>query len=1658
MHRARRPSRWPLLREDDDKATPFKPYNSTHPLDQHTFRKLQTYIMLHRNQIQTYIDHDSTSQETDKPRWLATCKTVGIESRESDRKAHKRRTMEGFFWCLPDMPECCARGPLVIKEGHRERWNSNSRKVVERMVEEVFDVLDVDQSKSISKQEWADYLTLDIKDEDPEGGKLLGRKVEELNSVKSMIKNELVAHQRLVCSLDMTADHVFHLVSKFMGQPPDRSRGIDEEMDEAPLVKELRKNQKLSVNEKLDDPHDEAKRITSFISMGRTQLIRFGLTHEEKCEIRNLLGVDEDNVDSNSQALFQYIERIAASIVSDDAWIHFQNVLEKEGPGEQETERILQLVQERRISEDEFKQAYKYATSTKIDGSRVGMCCTAHHIFAEINHRFNGEISKEVFFQNCMKGQTFGVEGLRYILNYVDYRIEKEKHELAFWAFLFFLALYSFYVQTDKGITNAYYQNLAIDEAVGRDEIGDPSSSFFAQTFYDTANAEEYYDWIKGPLLQTFFDEGGAPGTYQSLQWTNLLVGGLKIRQFRVEGGECAGQTDLLNHALDSCRPDGDPRKSTGWMAYNEEKTDPVPRYPYTTRTPCFDDTVMKNLTRSVKLAYLNFPHFEVGLEVLRLLIEEKLEVYVDFVNKGTNVRDAIEALRNREVDGVVDVWSVTHQDLISSVSAQKLGKLYDHVRMGIYMTKDAQSTCPRCQSFTYLNKPKIATGVFKNTVHTMTGLSTFPADVDKRFRDHNLTGYNVAQTVGYTAYDELIRELDEGGNKALFWSTNVLPLNADISPFRVALNTDGACSSPESTNMTHCDYPTEDPLKLVRYDLSADLPDVHELLYHATFTTEDMEFMLKKVGEERESSIKAACDWLKHEGTETRWDKWIRRNVLETTKVRQEQYYERCYPTWSLSEIDKVSFSHNAEYLEPGPGKTGNKAKKIYNVNDKGEKTEEELLEAPTREQYFQWIREAEGGNHESEQKWKNAQPWVYRECNEIGGDVALGQYIGETISVEHQRENYFGCSGYGTFIPISTTLTEATRQIDILKANDWIDVATRGVLVEFFVHNQNNRAFSRVQYMAEIGKGGGWVVSHRVNSFRLFQYDTQTLGRGGMVLYNFVILALISFFALETIQRVRRDWHKRKELLRWEASRAHGECFPPFVIKGCCRARGCIEGRGIHLIMPFFGVIFSEFWYLFDFMMWTLMYAAWGFRFYYYYLGSEDSNVLCTDVYPSEFETVSDLTSLLVQIDGITIIMVYLRLLYFARYDRDMNRITDTISRAASLIFFLLIIFFIVMLGFTLSAWVVFGSLLSEYRSAGKAFETLLFMMMGIFDFEQMNTSRPGFAMAFFLLFYIIVISILFNLLIGVIATSFDEVNSERVDLVTFRARVLHDVDTGSWNVLRSTSFKAAVESSVLYKETAYFFNSLRWYMGRCICENPVDPDYHNRNPRIFWAMYKKLLLRLESPDLSEVFSAHMIFKALADTYHCVQYESTQVSVEEEDGHYLRVKSVGEFIEEELGAARRPAIEFFCAELPTRMMKGNMAREWSTVLDHHRAWKLEVQRWAEFPEVDYINDAKESMVDVFDKLKELQAKVKTDIVSSPPPHPPGYKTVLVPEKDKDERRVSFHGLPEVETKTDKGEMDRKESLVTADALAAQYEDVMAREQGADDTKSDEP
>ena len=883
-----------------------------------------------------------------------------------------------------------------------------------------------------------------------------------------------------------------------------------------------------------------------------------------------------------------------------------------------------------------------------------------------------------------------------------------------------FLCLAAYSQQNDR-VVGSYFQT-AVAEGISRDELTG-SNKFFAMSFFDTVNTEDYWEFFEQKIVETFYGEDkttvdGITGRFGS---STRPVGGIRLRQLRQAPEHCSGFKDLVESSTESCNPEGDPRQQTAFLPWTGTNNGPT-RQQMTSREqndrlyyrnnnpsckPKSTQRVANSKKRTVRIAYADSDDGfgRIAAMVLRLLIEEQLHsevqrdsiwVYlvafpVDSFLSQPNLLDDFDILVNvpEEVRASTTAHSATWRD----------HELFSGATNRWYKTAGACSLCDDLDDLAFQSN----WDNFKDS---------FPPSLQKIYGDHHFRMIGNIPNPGELRptyakpvimkteeeFADTMAAFNSSGWNTVYYTRFPHRIHAVVGGTELALGNGASYPQPQGRYILS---------KLWNTDRQR-FADVEQLFSKFKFTNADVTYLMQQFSE-TDDQLAAACNWIKaNEYTGAIWNSWMRFSVTYEMKRATDTYGEFCYPPWNRDSSKETNL-----FFEELTG-----ARKSVTLPD-GTTTE-----VPSRGEFSQLLRDASAGDLDSAEKARYLEPWVYRSCSEMGIKSSWsGRWLfspGTSTSSTSQVALQYDCGGFGKFFTVDMSRKEVVNTVNMLKGQNWIDAATRGVLVEFFLYEQNTQLYNHIQYFVEIGATGGYVINQRHHSFRIFtlnNFDFPAI----FIITGVSMMLCACYLVFELFTDVRSQLRSIRESSKRQATHFHGnhcpscdccgicgheQCCSVFQLKDevdesyCPNLFGIFRPLGVTYSFSSLYSMLTTFDNLIRFTIWILFCTALVFRFWYMNMEATNDALSCLGVWPSELEDLSYITFVITVIEGFFMILAIMFSLHYLGYlSPGFNLLLETLRRSAKNVISVLLVLLLWLLGFAITAWHVWGTLVFDF-----------------------------------------------------------------------------------------------------------------------------------------------------------------------------------------------------------------------------------------------------------------------------------------------------------------------------------------------------------------------
>uniref|UniRef100_A0A8C5IHC7 Polycystic kidney disease protein 1-like 2 n=1 Tax=Junco hyemalis TaxID=40217 RepID=A0A8C5IHC7_JUNHY len=322
----------------------------------------------------------------------------------------------------------------------------------------------------------------------------------------------------------------------------------------------------------------------------------------------------------------------------------------------------------------------------------------------------------------------------------------------------------------------------------------------------------------------------------------------------------------------------------------------------------------------------------------------------------------------------------------------------------------------------------------------------------------------------------------------------------------------------------------------------------------------------------------------------------------------------------------------------------------------------------------------------------------WHYQSQSKLRGHPSWGKFA--------------AYSGGGYVIHLGTDPKNASRILQYLFNNVWLDTFTRAVFVEFTVYNANVNLFCIISLMFESNALGAFFTRAELQSVRLYPYTDS--------LHIFVVAAEIIYFLFIVYYMIAQG--KLLKSLRWRYFHSKWNLLEMAIILISWSALSVFVKR-------------------------TVL----GTRDISYYQEHKEDSI--------SFSETARADAVLGYLIAFLVLLSTVKLWHLLRLNPKLNMITSTLRRAWGDISGFITVIAVMFLAYSIAANLIFGWKLYSYKTLLDSAETMVSLQLGIFNYEEVLDYNP--ILGSFLIGSCIVFMtfVVLNLFISVILVAFSE-----------------------------------------------------------------------------------------------------------------------------------------------------------------------------------------------------------------------------------------------------------------------------------------------------------
>ncbi|KAK3592407.1 hypothetical protein CHS0354_004031 [Potamilus streckersoni] len=305
---------------------------------------------------------------------------------------------------------------------------------------------------------------------------------------------------------------------------------------------------------------------------------------------------------------------------------------------------------------------------------------------------------------------------------------------------------------------------------------------------------------------------------------------------------------------------------------------------------------------------------------------------------------------------------------------------------------------------------------------------------------------------------------------------------------------------------------------------------------------------------------------------------------------------------------------------------------------------------------------------------------------------------------------------SGAGFVQDLTRNKSESAAIIDDLFNNLWITRGTRALFIDFTVYNANINLFCVVRLVVEFPATGGAISSSVFRTVKLIRYVSVT---------DYFIMACEVIFVLFIVYYMIEE--------------------------------------GLEIKKHKFSY-FKSFWNILDILV--ILIAILCFAFHIYRTLEVNNKLQGLLKQPDKYADFERLSYWQTQFDNaiaIAVFFAWIKIFKYISFNKTMTQLSSTLGRCAKDLAGFAVMFFIIFLAFTQLGYLLFGTQVKDFSNFQNSFFTLFRIILGDFDFHQLEEANRVLGPIFFMLFVFFVFFVLINMFLAIINDTYSEVKGD-------------------------------------------------------------------------------------------------------------------------------------------------------------------------------------------------------------------------------------------------------------------------------------------------------
>ncbi|XP_060603024.1 polycystin-2-like protein 1 isoform X2 [Ruditapes philippinarum] len=326
----------------------------------------------------------------------------------------------------------------------------------------------------------------------------------------------------------------------------------------------------------------------------------------------------------------------------------------------------------------------------------------------------------------------------------------------------------------------------------------------------------------------------------------------------------------------------------------------------------------------------------------------------------------------------------------------------------------------------------------------------------------------------------------------------------------------------------------------------------------------------------------------------------------------------------------------------------------------------------------------------------------WYYQTQDELDGSSHWGKIA-----------TY---SGAGYVQDLTQNKSESAALIDYLFDKRWIRRGTRVLFIDFTVYNANINLFCVIRLTVEFPPTGGAIPHATMRTVKLIRYVT--VMDYFIMACEFILCLFIFYYMVEEAIEIKK--HKFS--------------------------------------------YFKSVWNILDILVIVIALVCVAFNVYRTLKVDELLKKLLDK--PDQYADFEFLSYGQTQFDNaiaIAVFLAWIKIFKYISFNKTMTQLSSTLGKCAKDLAGFAVMFFIIFLAFTQLGYLLFGTQVKDFSNFQNSFFTLFRIILGDFDFDQLEAANRVLGPIFFMLFVFFVFFVLINMFLAIINDTYSEVKGD-------------------------------------------------------------------------------------------------------------------------------------------------------------------------------------------------------------------------------------------------------------------------------------------------------